>query len=195
MTAPTLYHIDHSGFYTGQTSEAPLDKLLAAINPEPRYLTLRGTTQVLPPVPGEGTWPRFVDGAWELAESHKGEYIWKSSVRFKCTHHGPLQEGHSLTPPAEIAEAIAAAQFKKTRAATVEALTVTVDGLTFDADEVSRWRMRDAYEAAETLGSPVVPFWRMADDTTAYDIPVATMKMAHAQAMVAMSTVWLPPSE
>lgn len=194
MSTHTLYHLDSSNYYTGNTSEAPLDKIATALSPVPKYLILRGTTDVAPPTPTDGTWPHWTGIEWELVESHKGEYIWIGNARFKCNYHGPLHSGDSLTPPVEIAEKVARADFKKSRAAAVSALTVTVEGLTFNADETSRIRMRDAADAAETLGSTVVPYWVLADDTVAYDIPVSTMRMAHAQAMVAMSSVWLPPA-
>lgn len=184
-----LYHFDNLGFYTGQTSEAPVDKLLTNLRGETKYLVPRGTTSAIPPVPTAGTWPRWNSNAWELAESYKGEYIWIGNARIKCSYHGPLQNGHSLTPPAEIAEKVARAEFKKARASAVAAIVVTVDGMSFDGDEESQGRMARAIAAAasDVEQGP----WRLADNTTAM-VSCSQLRQALRLAMVAQSQVWFP---
>jgi hypothetical protein len=92
---------------------------------------------------------------------------------------------------AEELEAEALAAFKIDRQALVDALTVTVNGREYDANETAQRRMLGAADAADTLGSTTVPLWVLADNTVAIDVPVADLRMAHALAFVAMSKIWV----
>jgi hypothetical protein len=82
--------------------------------------------------------------------------------------------------------------FKEWRESQVEELTVTVNGKTYDADEVSQGRMARAILAAEATGSTTVPFWVLANNEVASDIPLNTFKQVLAQSVIAMSNLWLP---
>lgn len=84
--------------------------------------------------------------------------------------------------------------FKVDRAAQLAALKVTVDSMVFDADETSQTRMRNAIEAAKFLNSPTIPFWVLSDNTVVQNIPVATLEQVHADAILAMAALWLPPA-
>lgn len=98
-------------------------------------------------------------------------------------------------PAEEIAQLnaeIARAQFKQSRAILVDAITVEVNGNLFDGNEVAQARMLSAIAAAQNLGSASVPLWVLADNQPVYDLPVEDLKQAHALAVVAMASVWLP---
>lgn len=181
------YNYDQSGWYTGE-SEAKRNPFYGVTPHASEFLLPANATDKLPPVPDPGeTWPRFAAGEWELQESHKGRFIWVGNARIKCSYHGVLQAGHSLTPPAEITRA----EFKKQRTAAVAALTVTVDGMVFDANEQAQARMLGAIQAA-AFRDASIPFWVLADNSVIQNVPVVTLQQAHAEALRAMSALWLP---
>ena len=99
--------------------------------------------------------------------------------------------------PEEIAErekAEALAQAKKERAEAVSKLTVTVDGMVFDADETSQNRMSRVVAGAQALGidqsTPQV--WVLADNTVATPT-VAQLAQALKLAGEAQTALWTIP--
>jgi hypothetical protein len=89
--------------------------------------------------------------------------------------------------------AIAAEQLKVTqknsKKVAVEALTVEVDGMVFQADEASMLMMTSTILAAETLGLTSNP-WRMTDNTMP-TITLSQLKQAQAQAMLLIGSIKL----
>lgn len=102
--------------------------------------------------------------------------------------------------PEEIAErekAEALAQAKKERADAVSKLTVTVDGMVFDADETSQNRMSRVVAGAQALGvdlNATTQIWVLADNTVAQPT-VAQLAQALKLAGEAQTALWTKPYE
>lgn len=99
--------------------------------------------------------------------------------------------------PEEIAEREAAealAQAKKERAEAVSKLTVTVDGMVFDADETSQNRMSRVVAGAQALGidQSTTQVWVLADNTVAQPT-VAQLAQALKLAGEAQTALWTVP--
>lgn len=99
--------------------------------------------------------------------------------------------------PEEIAErekAEALAQAKKERAEAVSKLTVTVDGMVFDADETSQNRMSRVVAGAQALGiaQSTTQVWVLADNTVATPT-VAQLAQALKLAGEAQTALWTVP--
>lgn len=92
--------------------------------------------------------------------------------------------------PEEIA-AKELAEAKRLRAAQVAAITVEVDGMTFDGDEAAQSRLTRAIQVAEITGMETTQ-WVMADNTV-HTITVAQAKEALSKAMLAMGELWTVP--
>ena len=102
--------------------------------------------------------------------------------------------------PEEIAEREkeeALAQAKKERAEAVSKLTVTVDGMVFDADETSQNRMSRVVAGAQALGvdlNTTTQIWVLADNTVAQPT-VAQLAQALKLAGEAQTALWTKPYE
>ena len=100
--------------------------------------------------------------------------------------------------PEEIAErekAEALAQAKKERAEAVSKLTVTVDGMVFDADETSQNRMSRVVSGAQALGidmNTTTQIWVLADNTVATPT-IAQLAQALKLAGEAQTALWTVP--
>lgn len=92
-----------------------------------------------------------------------------------------------LTP--EELEAQALAQAKAERAAEVEALTVEVEGMVFDADETSQARMS---VAASSMTDDETNVWVLADNTIV-QVTKTQLMQACRLARIAQSAVWTKP--
>lgn len=84
-------------------------------------------------------------------------------------------------------------QAKTDRAEAVRKLTVTVDGMVFDADEIAQSRMTRAITAADTAGLNNT-VWVLADNTVA-TVTKAQLQQALALAMQEMGKLWTKPYE
>ena len=102
--------------------------------------------------------------------------------------------------PEEIAErekAEALAKAKEERAEAVSKLTVTVDGMVFDADETSQNRMSRVVAGAQALGvdlNTTTQIWVLADNTVATPT-VAQLAQALKLAGEAQTALWTKPYE
>lgn len=85
------------------------------------------------------------------------------------------------------------AQAKRERAEKVNRIKVTVDGMTFDGDEVSQSRMARALTAALTAGQSSTT-WVLADNTVA-TVTKEQLAEALTKSMMEMSKVWTDPYE
>ena len=85
------------------------------------------------------------------------------------------------------------AQAKRERAEKVNRIKVTVDGMTFDGDEVSQSRMARALTAALTAGQASTT-WVLADNTVA-TVTKEQLAEALTKSMMEMSKVWTDPYE
>ena len=114
--------------------------------------------------------------------------------------YGDLPEGCSFDRPAMTTEEQAQADLNSaqaTRETTVEALTVTVDGMVFDADETSQNRMSRVVAGAQALGvdlNATTQIWVLADNTVATPT-VAQLAQALKLAGEAQTALWTKPYE
>ena len=92
-------------------------------------------------------------------------------------------------PTQEELEAQALAQAKAERAAEVEALTVEVEGMVFDADETSQARMS---VAASSMTDDETNVWVLADNTIV-QVTKSQLMQACRLARIAQSAVWTKP--
>jgi hypothetical protein len=83
-------------------------------------------------------------------------------------------------------------QLKAQRQATVDAITVTVNGKVFDGDETSQERMARALRVADDTGQTSCT-WVLHDNTAA-TVTRADLAQALALSMQAMGAVWVLPA-
>lgn len=88
----------------------------------------------------------------------------------------------------EFEESMSAAAAKKTRDAAVAKIKVTVNGKTFDGDEVAQARMTRAVVVAGIAGIAECQ-WKLADNTTT-TVTADELKQAVALAMQAQGELW-----
>lgn len=117
-----------------------------------------------------------------------GEAPEEGKVEF-WAQYGVTYSERELTPEEQEAQELAIA--KRERAAKVAAITVEVDGMTFDGDEQAQSRMARAITAAETAGLEST-VWVLADNMVA-TVTKAQLQQALAKAMIAMSELWTYP--
>lgn len=107
------------------------------------------------------------------------------------------REQELLPKPTEEEKAKAAlSQAKAERAEAVSRLTVTVDGMVFDADETSQNRMSRVVAGAQALGidQSTTQVWVLADNTVATPT-VAQLAQALRLAGEAQTALWTKPYE
>lgn len=117
-----------------------------------------------------------------------GEAPEEGKVEF-WAQYGVIYFERELTPEEQEAQDLAIA--KRERAAKVAAITVEVDGMTFDGDEQAQSRMARAITAAETAGLEST-VWVLANNTVA-TVTKVQLQQALAKAMIAMSELWTYP--
>lgn len=105
--------------------------------------------------------------------------------------YGVTYSERELAPEEQEAQNLAIA--KRLRAAKVAAITVEVDGMVFDGDEMAQSRMARAITAAETSGLDKTT-WVLADNTVS-EVTKAQLQQALTKAMLAMSELWTVPYE
>lgn len=150
--------------------------------------------------------------AWDVLEDHRKKPgvpdsgtpywlpgdTWYTPARY-MTELGPLPEGALLEAPEKTAEEIAdeeLAQAKAERAAAVSKITVTVDGMLFDGDEVSQERMSRTITAAVATGEPMTATttWVLADNTIAQP-SIQQLAQALRAAGEQQTALWTVPYE
>lgn len=153
-------------------------------NGQPITDVLNATT-VEPPVLEDNQQAVWNGTAWDVVEDHRKKPgvegsgtpywlpgdVWNSPARY-MTELGPLPEGAMLEAPAKTDEELAAEELaaaKAERSAAVSKITVTVDGMVFDGDEVSQERMSRTITAAVATGEDMsaTTTWVLADNTIA----------------------------
>lgn len=103
-------------------------------------------------------------------------------------------QGYAPKQPIEEVKAKALAQAKAERADAVSKLTVTVDGMVFDADETSQNRMSRVVAGAQALGidQSTTQVWVLADNTVATPT-IAQLAQALKLAGEAQTALWTIP--
>lgn len=97
--------------------------------------------------------------------------------------------GHAPQKPQELIVQEALAQAKQERAAEVEALTVEVEGMVFDADETSQARMS---VAASSMTDDETNVWVLHDNSVV-QVTKGQLMQACRLARIAQSAVWTKP--
>lgn len=148
--------------------------------------------------------------AWDVVEDHRKKPgvegsgtpywlpgdAWNTPARY-MTELGPLPEGAMLEAPAKTAEELATeelAQAKAERADAVSKITVTVDGMVFDGDEISQERMSRTITAAMATGEDVsaITTWVLADNTVA-QVSIKQLAKALRLAGEKQTELWTVP--
>ena len=203
--------------FDGETKEflcaeaAFLDPLESEAAGEAVYMLPADSTFDAPPAAQPGYAAVWNGAAWELMEDHRQKRdrggvpvegtgtpfwmpgdTWQTPARYMA-ELGRLPEGAMLERPEKPAEALAEeelARAKAERARAVAALTVEVDGLTFDGDEQAQERMARAVLMAESPEETME--WVLADNSTAV-VSAGQLRRACRAAGKAQGALWVKP--
>lgn len=128
---------------------------------------------------------KFPDDVCEINIANIKEFIKNKEKRLYVSPPEPTEE--------ELAQA-KLEQAKKERAEAVSKLTVTVDGMVFDADETSQNRMSRVVAGAQALGidQSTTQIWVLADNTIATPT-IAQLAKALKLAGEAQTALWTVP--
>lgn len=130
-----------------------------------------------------------------IGQTFEGKYppevaVWCNQNNCRIKKDGNLRIIEAIPEPTpEELEAQALEQAKAERAAEVEALTVEVEGMVFDADETSQARMA---VAASSMTDDETNVWVLADNTIV-QVTKAQLMQACRLARIAQSAVWIKP--
>ena len=190
--------------------EAALDPLESVAQGREVWLLPAEATFTPPPVAGEGQVALWRGAGWALVEDHRRKYVgglplagsgtpfwmpgdaWNTAPRY-VEKPGPLPEGalrEAPDKPAEVVEAERLARAKAERAEAVEALTVEVDGLVFDANEKAQERMARAVLMAESPEEQTE--WVLHDDCVAL-VSAEQLRRACRAAGREQGALWVRP--
>ncbi len=167
------------------------------------YLLPGNSTFELPPEKEDGYVIIFENGHWVKKHNYKGKQYYVIAEGYygsprEMREYGDLPEGCSFDRPPMTAEEQAKADLdaaKAERATQVGRLTVTVDGMVFDADETSQNRMSRVVAGAQALGvdlNTTTQIWVLADNTVATPT-VAQLAQALKLAGEAQTALWTVP--
>lgn len=148
--------------------------------------------------------------SWDVVEDHRKKPgvegsgtpywlpsdAWNTPARY-MTELGPLPEGALLEAPAKTDEEVAAEELaaaKAERADAVSRITVTVDGMVFDGDEVSQERMARTITAAVATGEDMsaTTTWVLADNTVE-QVSIKQLAQALRAAGEQQTKLWTVP--
>lgn len=166
------------------------------------YLLPGNSTFEVPPEKEDGYVIIFENGHWVKKHDYKGKTYYVTADGYygspkEMKEYGDLPEGCSFDrPPMTEAEQAQAdlEEAKAVRATAVGRLTVTVDGMVFDADETSQNRMSRVVSGAQALGidQSTTQVWVLADNTVATPT-VAQLAQALKLAGEKQSELWIVP--
>ena len=178
-------------------------------NGQPITDVLHATT-VEPPVLEDKQQAVWNGTAWDVVEDHRKKPgvegsgtpywlpgdTWDTLARY-MTELGPLPKDALLEAPANTDEELAAeelAQAKAERADAVSKIVVTVDGMTFDGDEISQERMSRTITAAVATGEDMsaTTTWVLADNTVA-KVSIKQLAQALRAAGEQQTKLWTVP--
>ena len=169
-------------------------------------------TMVEPPVLADKQQAVWNGESWDVVEDHRKKPgvegsgtpywlpgdAWNTPARY-MTELGPLPKDALPEAPAKTDEELAAeelAQAKAERADAVSKITVTVDGMVFDGDEVSQERMARTITAAVATGEDMsaTTTWVLANNTVA-QVSMQQLAQALRAAGEAQTELWTVPYE
>ena len=167
------------------------------------YLLPGNSTFEVPPEKEDGYVIIFENDHWVKKHDYKGKTYYVTADGYYGTpkemkDYGDLPEGCSFDRPPMTTEEQAKADLdaaKAERATQVGRLTVTVDGMVFDADETSQNRMSRVVSGAQALGvdmNTTTQIWVLADNTVATPT-VAQLAQALKLAGEAQTALWTIP--
>ena len=167
------------------------------------YLLPGNSTFEVPPEKEDGYVIIFENDHWVKKHDYKGKTYYVTADGYYGTpkemkDYGDLPEGCSFDRPPMTTEEQAKADLdaaKAERATQVGRLTVTVDGMVFDADETSQNRMSRVVSGAQALGvdmNTTTQIWVLADNTVATPT-VAQLAQALKLAGEAQTALWTVP--
>lgn len=166
------------------------------------YLLPGNSTFEVPPEKEDGYVIIFENGHWVKKHDYKGKTYYVTADGYygspkEMKDYGDLPDGCSFDRPPMTAEEQAKADLdaaKAERATQVGRLTVTVDGMVFDADETSQNRMSRVVAGAQALGidQSTTQVWVLADNTVATPT-VAQLAQALKLAGEAQTALWTVP--
>lgn len=178
-------------------------------NGQPITDVLHATT-VEPPLLEDKQQAVWNGESWDVVEDHRKKPSvegsgtpywlpgdsWNTPARY-MTELGPMPEGALLEAPAKTDDELAAeelAQAKAERADAVSRITVTVDGMVFDGDEVSQERMSRTITAAVATGEDMsaTTTWVLADNTVA-KVSIKQLAQALRAAGEQQTKLWTVP--
>ena len=136
----------------------------------------------------------FVNGGYSAFPNVVVEENLEAFAVIKQNKERRIQESLPKPSETEIAE-MELAKAKAERAEAVSKLTVTVDGMVFDADETSQNRMSRVVAGAQALGvdlNTTTQIWVLADNTVATPT-VAQLAQALKLAGQKQSELWVLP--
>ena len=138
----------------------------------------------------------FVNGGYSAFPNAVVEENLEAFAVIKQNKERRIQESLPKPSEAEVAK-MKLAKAKAERAKAVSKLTVTVDGMVFDADETSQNRMSRVVAGAQALGvdlNTTTQIWVLADNTVATPT-VAQLAQALKLAGEAQTVLWTKPYE
>ena len=167
------------------------------------YLLPGNSTFEVPPEKEDGYVIIFENDHWVKKHDYKGKTYYVTADGYYGTpkemkDYGDLPEGCSFDRPPMTTEEQAKADLdaaKAERATQVGRLTVTVDGMVFDADETSQNRMSRVVAGAQALGvdlNTTTQIWVLADNTVATPT-IAQLAQALKLAGEAQTALWTVP--
>lgn len=209
------YRFDHDTKEFLFSEEAFLDPLETEQQGKEVYLLPADSTFTSPLDAKEGYAVCWNGTAWEYIEDHRQKRdmggvpiegtgtpywlpgdAWNTPARY-MTELGPLPEGAMFEAPAKTAEELATeelAQAKAERANAVSKITVTVDDMVFDGDEISQERMSRTITAAVATGEDMsaITTWVLADNTVA-QVSIKQLAKALRLAGEKQTELWTVP--
>ena len=205
-----IYRFDAESREFLYAEEAALDPLESVVQGREVWLLPADSTFTPPPAGKAGHVAVWGGKAWALMEDHRQKCegglpvagsgtpfwmpgdAWNTRPRY-ADKPGPLPEGalrEAPAKPAEVLEAERLARAKAERAEAVDALTVEVDGLTFDANEKAQERMARAVLMAESPEEQTE--WVLHDDSVAL-VTAEQLRRACRAAGRAQGSLWVRP--
>ena len=178
---------------TGEAQESPLEPGV--------YLIPAHATTIAPPEADDGHVTVFADGAWTLVEDHRGE-VWYDTAtqeRHEIKNLGVVPETWTPLEPTDreavwngVAWEVPFAVLKERKLTELSAdfnrriggSVVTSQGYIMQFDISDILKMQGATALLEAQGAET-GYITQADDTTVYDVPLATIKAVQGEMMQA----------
>lgn len=177
----------------GEAQESPLEPGV--------YLIPAHATTIAPPEAGAGHVAVFADGAWTLVEDHRGEiyYDTVTQERHEIKNLGVVPETWTQSEPTDretvwngVAWKIPFAVLKERKLTELSAdfnrriggSVVTSQGYIMQFNISDILKMQGATALLEAQGAET-GYITQADDTTVYDVPLATIKAVQGEMMQA----------